>query len=521
MLPADEESFLDIKHEGFTFRIFFDYAQMNNSDSKKDADANPTEPPILIQRIGAGPTSIQWMKDWLRRVSIEFVKYQKSKKRRSRYQYDFESGDWQFIQVLHSSRGLASVALDIADEEALMTDLTTFLADREFYKRMGLPWKRGYMFTGKPGTGKTSLINAISAHYARDIYYMNLKEFENDKQLQNAFNRVPKNAVVVFEDVDAQSRCVWNRQLRRKLERTEKTLIGPTLPGADDDIVSLASEPSEAAVETRKTTKKATPAAKKPEDQSATTDSDDSAIGTEGSSTPVAGSTDASLGVAVADKLMAEASSSTATEDGVDDDDVNVEAAAAAGPPKTKAAAASVDEKDGTMDVDTGEEIDETTRKIMAAAFGSTGNAPPPPPPQADGPTLATLLNCLDGHSLAEGVMIIMTTNHPEVLDPAVVRPGRIDLHLSLGYCTRHQLDRMYKNVVEDDSAALAPKGLAEIPERVVAPCEAMRIMILHRKRPERILPALKEAAAIALAQQQQQQQQNASSSSLFRSSVF
>ncbi|KAJ1555786.1 hypothetical protein HK405_013091, partial [Cladochytrium tenue] len=84
MLPADEESFLDIKHEGF--RVFFDSAQMYNNDSTKDADTNPTEPPILIQRIGAGPTSIQWMKDWLCGVSIEFVKHQISKKRRSLHQ---------------------------------------------------------------------------------------------------------------------------------------------------------------------------------------------------------------------------------------------------------------------------------------------------------------------------------------------------------------------------------------------------------------------------------------------------
>ncbi|KAI9326652.1 P-loop containing nucleoside triphosphate hydrolase protein, partial [Zopfochytrium polystomum] len=227
------------------------------------------------------------MKDWLRRVSVEFVKYQKSKKRRSRYQYDFDSGDWQYIQTLHSSRGLASVALDKRDEDALMADLNTFLADKEFYKRMGLPWKRGYMFTGRPGTGKTSLINAISAHYNRDIYFMNLKEYDSDKQLQNAFSRVPKNCMIVFEDVDAHN----------------------------DD-----------------------------EDE----DSDDS-------------------------------------DDDSDDD---------------------------------------------ATAI------PPPPPPSENGPSLATLLNCLDGHSLAEGVMIVMTTNHPEVLDPAVIRPGRIDLHLDLGYCT-------------------------------------------------------------------------------------
>ena len=44
--------------------------------------------------------------------------------------------------------------------------------------------------------------------------------------------------------------------------------------------------------------------------------------------------------------------------------------------------------------------------------------------------SLSTLLNCLDGYAMHEGTIIIMTSNHPEVLDPALIRPGRIDTHL-------------------------------------------------------------------------------------------
>lgn len=37
---------------------------------------------------------------------------------------------------------------------------------------------------------------------------------------------------------------------------------------------------------------------------------------------------------------------------------------------------------------------------------------------------LSTFLSILDGHVLEEGIIFIMTTNYPEVLDPAVIRPG-------------------------------------------------------------------------------------------------
>ena len=47
---------------------------------------------------------------------------------------------------------------------------------------------------------------------------------------------------------------------------------------------------------------------------------------------------------------------------------------------------------------------------------------------------LSGVLNVLDGVVDTPDRILIMTTNHPELLDPALVRPGRVDLHLHLGY---------------------------------------------------------------------------------------
>jgi chaperone BCS1 len=41
--------------------------------------------------------------------------------------------------------------------------------------------------------------------------------------------------------------------------------------------------------------------------------------------------------------------------------------------------------------------------------------------------TFSGLLNALDGVGAAENAIVIMTTNHPEKLDPALIRPGRVD----------------------------------------------------------------------------------------------
>merc|ERR1719446_366936 len=47
---------------------------------------------------------------------------------------------------------------------------------------------------------------------------------------------------------------------------------------------------------------------------------------------------------------------------------------------------------------------------------------------------LTGLLNVLDGIVDTPGRFLVMTTNHPEMLDPALIRPGRIDKKLNLGY---------------------------------------------------------------------------------------
>jgi hypothetical protein len=46
---------------------------------------------------------------------------------------------------------------------------------------------------------------------------------------------------------------------------------------------------------------------------------------------------------------------------------------------------------------------------------------------------LSTILNIMDGIQSSNGRIIILTTNHPEKIDSALLRPGRIDINIRLG----------------------------------------------------------------------------------------
>ncbi|EGZ25006.1 hypothetical protein PHYSODRAFT_384828, partial [Phytophthora sojae] len=57
--------------------------------------------------------------------------------------------------------------------------------------------------------------------------------------------------------------------------------------------------------------------------------------------------------------------------------------------------------------------------------------------------SLSGLLNVLDGVIDCPGRIVIMTTNHPEKLDPALVRPGRVNKKLLLGHMGPKQVQQM------------------------------------------------------------------------------
>jgi len=65
--------------------------------------------------------------------------------------------------------------------------------------------------------------------------------------------------------------------------------------------------------------------------------------------------------------------------------------------------------------------------------------------------SLAGLLNALDGVVDTPGRIVIMTTNYPDLLDPALVRPGRIDKKLKLGYMMAQDVIAMLGHYFQTD----------------------------------------------------------------------
>jgi len=66
--------------------------------------------------------------------------------------------------------------------------------------------------------------------------------------------------------------------------------------------------------------------------------------------------------------------------------------------------------------------------------------------------TFSGLLNAIDGVTSTEGRIVFMTTNYIERLDPALIRPGRVDMIQLVDYCSTAQLREMFKRFYPSDT---------------------------------------------------------------------
>lgn len=259
---------------------------------------------------------------------------------------------WQVV-ANRPVRDMRTVVLDQQQKLDLLADINEYLhpSTPRWYANRGIPLRRGYLFHGPPGTGKTSLSFALAGVFGLDIHVISLQEPTlTEEDLGSLFGALPRRCVVLLEDIDSAG-------LRRPADQIEQEVEE--------------------------------------------------------------------------DKKAQESSSSGGGGDGKND-----------GSNKDDGGSKDGRERGGRGQ---GRPSDWKVSDL-AKALKKEGSGD-----DKKGISLSGLLNAIDGVASHEGRVLIMTTNAPESLDEALIRPGRVDLQVEFAHATRQQAEELFVRMYEAD----------------------------------------------------------------------
>jgi len=100
--------------------------------------------------------------------------------------------------------GWEDLILPDRTRDDIRESVQSFQNSRQLYKELDLPYRRGLLFTGPPGCGKTTAIRTVAANFKGSVFIQSLKSTTNDFELARAFRLATQDspAMLILEDLD-------------------------------------------------------------------------------------------------------------------------------------------------------------------------------------------------------------------------------------------------------------------------------------------------------------------------------
>jgi chaperone BCS1 len=368
--------------------------------------------------------------------------------------------------------------LDSAEKHEILADINEYLhpSTPRWYASRGIPLRRGYLFHGPPGTGKTSFSFAIAGIFGIDIYVVSLQDATvTEEDIALLFTRLPRRCIVLLEDIDTAG-------LRRDNDPKEDEAVEAAV-AEENAVQAKISDTGD------KKTEETVVEAKKPQVNGVLEKKEDD---------KATKKAEAKTNKSKKKKKKEESSDESESDNESSDSDSSDDEKS-----KKKSKKCS---KKGSKNKD-GKKKGKDGKSVISLETMS----------------LSGLLNAIDGVASHEGRILIMTTNKPEELDKALVRPGRVDMQVGFTNATTQQagelFHRMYENATprgtpqeqqrqkqqvskpEDETSDsrwdLLPtnelKSIADefarlFPEKVFSPAEIQGFLLKRKRQPRKAL---------------------------------
>jgi chaperone BCS1 len=144
------------------------------------------------------------------------------------------------------SRPIDTVILPDSLKSELLSDLNTFWgsSNRSQYANRGIPYRRGYLFTGPPGTGKSSCAFALAGFFGVDAYVLSLNDSAMTEDLLFRLqSKLPRHSILLLEDIDRVSLLQRSDQ-----QSVDESRCGVSLAGLLNAIDGVASQEGRALI---------------------------------------------------------------------------------------------------------------------------------------------------------------------------------------------------------------------------------------------------------------------------------
>ncbi|KAL2236324.1 AAA-ATPase At2g18193-like [Sesamum indicum] len=138
-------------------------------------------------------------------------------------------GYWGCVNLDHPAT-FDKLAMDPNMKRAIVEDLDRFVRRKDYYRKVGKAWKRGYLLYGPPGTGKSSLIAAIANYLRFDVYDLELTSVYSNSELRRILLCTNNKSILVIEDIDCSGQ-MHDRERDTQSEHEDSSNTKLTLSG--------------------------------------------------------------------------------------------------------------------------------------------------------------------------------------------------------------------------------------------------------------------------------------------------